>query len=213
MTISINVTFNHGRCFFNGFNEKNDTNPETGKAGINYYRFFLIGCILEKMGFAKGIHCFQKGESKIVYINTKSFLKWREKHASDEYITLSDTAEDSYSLAKRKEVLDFENDFQGSIEFIIKKYETLSYDAVIEKAQKEISESDDKQERISEIKDILDKSKYKESYGKKERPNIHLYTDQDPTFLVNLPGIKFGQDKKESIFSCQINNGSNKQDS
>ena len=266
MDIKINVTFYNGRCFFNGYNRRNDIDPNTQRAGINYYRFYLIGCILEKLGFAKGISCFEKDQPKIVYVNTKSFLKWRERHAADEYITLDrldhierelktiekyEKMEKFYKEYKKnpnilnkikdykpeydfldawkkpdlvitprpltdqelatkdawqrsvdkfnkrkQEVLDFDDDFEGSIKFILKSYRALSYDQVLEKAEKVFMNDNDwdKKMKIQEIKEILDREEYKEFYAKRKIPGIHLDGERSPEivdFFADLPGIHF----------------------
>ncbi len=198
MNININVTFKDGRCFFDGFNQRNDIDPVTKKAGVNYYRVLsIIYCILEKLGFAKGINCFENGRPKMVYINSKSFLRWRERHSNDEYITLSDTLDDGYSSKKRKKVLSYGDDFEGSIKFIIKSYKTLSYDKVMEKAEKEFPRDERKKMKI---KAILDKCNYKERYENRVRPYIfkhsNLIDEGLDEFFKNLPKIKLdGVDK------------------
>lgn len=267
--IRINVTFHEGRCFFNGFNPRNDVNPETGKAGVDYYRFYLIGwilerlgCILERLRFARGVHCFHHGKPKIVFVKKSSFLEWREKHSTDEYITFMDfedikgkikTIEDIDKMEKfykkyernpeileeiegdpqhdflkewwddaaeehvprplneqeiraraacqekvekfnqrKQEVLDFYDDFEGSIKFIIKSYKVLPYNQVIEKAEQELPEGQYKEKKIKDVKRILERCGYKESYAIKQRPYIVRPRDSDhviDNFLRGLPGI------------------------
>ncbi|QLH36763.1 MAG: hypothetical protein HWD61_11980 [Parachlamydiaceae bacterium] len=118
--------------FFNGFNPRNDTDSQTGKAGVNYYKVSFIGRILEILGFAKGIDCFEKGQSKVVYTRSKSFLKWRERHLNDEYLTVCE----EFSEKMKQKVLAFNDDFEGSIKFIIKSYKTLSIEEVIKRPKK-----------------------------------------------------------------------------
>jgi hypothetical protein len=181
MSVDINVNINNGRCFFNGFNKINDINPKTHRAGVNYYRFSIIGCILEKLGFSTKINCFVNEKPTVIFINTKSFLKWRERHSKDEYIERS------------QKVLNFGKDFEGSIKYIINSYNILSYEEVIAKAEKEFFNDEDKISKIELVKETLDSLDYKHSYAMKERPEI-ITTLRDPLFLVKflgaLPGIK-----------------------
>ncbi|WP_166158073.1 hypothetical protein [Neochlamydia sp. AcF84] len=201
MDDNINVNFNNGRCFFNGFNKINDINPKTHRAGVNYYRFNIIGCILEKLGFATKINCFVDKKPTVIFINTKSFLKWRERHSQDEYITfkapdlIEAVPEIMEKFEKRSQkVLNFGNDFEGSIKYIIKSYNILSYEEVIAKAEKEFLNDEDKQSKINLLKETLDRSDYKHSYAMKERPEIIITLGVDPLFLEKflgaLPGIK-----------------------
>lgn len=200
--MNIQVTFNEGRCFFNGLNQINDIDPQTKKAGINYYRVIaIIGYLLEKLGFAKGIQCFENDMPKIVYVNCKSFLKWRERHSTDEYLTFSSTLhDDEYTAKKRQEVLKFGEDFEGTIKFIIQSYITLSYDEVLKKANLELPEEKEKQIKIQRIKGKLDECKYKESYEMKKRPYIYLdECDKDDGFFRTLPGIRIFCERTVSL--------------
>ncbi|MBN9377278.1 MAG: hypothetical protein BGO14_09290 [Chlamydiales bacterium 38-26] len=82
--MEIPVTFSKGRIYFGAFNEDNDIDPKTQRSGVNYFRFNLIGRILHFLGLADKIHYTEGKQKGIVYLNSKSFFAWKERHKQDE---------------------------------------------------------------------------------------------------------------------------------
>lgn len=81
--MGVQVSFSKGRLYFDGFNESNDVDPKTQRSGVNYFRFNLIGQLLQFLGFAYKIHYKAGQQEGIVYVNSKSFLAWKERHRQD----------------------------------------------------------------------------------------------------------------------------------
>lgn len=81
--MGVQVSFSKGRLYFDGFNESNDVDPKSQRSGVNYFRFNLIGQLLQFLGFAYKIHYKEGKQEGIVYVNSKSFLAWKERHKQD----------------------------------------------------------------------------------------------------------------------------------
>ena len=72
-----------GRVYFGTFNKGNDIDPKTQRSGLNFFRFNLIGWLLHKLGFAHKVHYTEGKRHGVVYLNSKSFEAWKERHKDD----------------------------------------------------------------------------------------------------------------------------------
>ncbi len=70
--------FQHSRCFLDTFDEKNDINSDTKRAGIRCHGWFTA-MVLKIFGKIEKV---QTSAGEKIYLNKGSFEKWRLKHAA-----------------------------------------------------------------------------------------------------------------------------------
>lgn len=173
------VTFNNGRCYFNGFNSDNDKNPANGKSGVNYFRYRFIGAIFAMFGLALRIHYNSQGMKKNCYLHRFSFKKWVTRHKKDvtfmvgkhNYLDFNERL--NFALRKirlnssnAEKYIDLITENHKQNQKILKTRDInpgkpLTYQEVIAKAQKEFASHQHKNEIIEKIEKKLKNHNYK----------------------------------------------------
>ncbi len=78
--MELQAKFLEGRVYFGTFDKDNDIDPKTQRSGLNFFRFNVIGRLLHFLGFAHKVHYSDGEKHGVVYLNTKSFDAWKERH-------------------------------------------------------------------------------------------------------------------------------------
>lgn len=181
--MSITSNFINGRCFFNDFTPENDINPITGKAGIKYSHINLIGAILEFVGYTYCVHC----KNGNCYIYKSSFNKWIKSHEQDLGISFKKVHVIT-SLFVEKYIIQVCEGRKKRNEEIVKRNEyiatrtlnpgkLLTYEEVVEKAERDFQDRKDKNEILDLLKIKLKYFKYKEKLAEGMPPYFHDGTE------------------------------------
>lgn len=158
----VQAHFLKGRAYFGEFNKDNDISQDTKRSGLNFYRFNLIGNILQKLGFACKVHYVEKEKHGVVYLKSKSFISWKERHKVDAGL-------DVQSL--NQAVLN--KDFVKAIKLICENFAknkgvdskvddgkvTLNHEFVMAKAEEQFESHQFKTEILEKIKNKLESHK------------------------------------------------------
>lgn len=81
--MEIATEFSNGRAYFGTFNKDNDASQKTKLSGVSYFRLNIIGYILHKLGFASKVHYVNADKHGVVYLSSKNFNAWKERHKND----------------------------------------------------------------------------------------------------------------------------------
>lgn len=182
--MNITTNFINGRCLFNGFNHTNDSNPVTGKSGVNYYRYRFIGVIFTMLGLAYQIRCEKNGKNFKCYVYKKSFINWIERHIKDPTLIVDNNYKTKLINQKNPQLIfDRSNQLNNSkaehyIRLISQNHQQniaalanrninpgvpLSYEEVLSKAKQEFASHPDKNEILKVITQELDGYSYKKN--------------------------------------------------
>lgn len=95
--------FQESRCFFETFDETNDIDPVSQKAGVRCH-FWLTALFLKIFG---KIEEYKTADGKILYLNRASFEKWRLRHYANlpQEMQISYLPTAAYIIECRKKLL------------------------------------------------------------------------------------------------------------
>lgn len=201
----ITATIADGRCFFNTFNKENDKDPKTGKAGVNFCRFQFIGIIFACLGLAYRIHTRKNGELYNCYVYTKEIKSWMRRHEKDPTFVVADEINCLVKGRNQELVIDKAKKLSS---FIIEKYidavsrnhqhnqevlasrqinpgTPLSYEKVLERAEEEFAEDEDKEDILKIIRRELN-WRY-ELNGEERRPYKERLKEGLPPYFGEAP--------------------------
>src|SRR5260221_4338595 len=214
--MTITATIADGHCCFNTFNKENDKDPKTGKAGVNFCRFQFIGAIFACLGLAYCIHTRKNGQRYNCYVYAKGIKRWMGKHEKDATVIVANRIHCLVNGRNQDLVIDKGKKLSSSI---IEKYidavsrnhqhnqevlasrrinpgTPLSYEKVIEKAEEEFAETEDKEDILKTIRRKLnalyalndqERSPYKERL-KQGLPPYFGQAPQPEISIVMRPG-------------------------
>lgn len=82
--MGLQATILDGRVYFGPFDKGNDRNPKTQRSGLDFFRFNLIGWLVEKiLGTAHKVHYSEGKKHGVVYLKSKDFIAWKKRHEDD----------------------------------------------------------------------------------------------------------------------------------